>query len=253
MNFAVIIQARMSSTRLPGKILKEFSNGKSMLDMQIDTLKSFVPSENIYIATTEKHTDDIIEEKYSSICNVYRGSEQDVLSRYVNILKEKEISAVVRISSDNPFILPEGIEYLLSLHFAEKSDYTTFSIEGIPSMLVPCGLYAEVVSSKALLDLYMRANDIEKEHVTFGIYNRYKESYNVNFINVKDFYDELDNKDLRYTVDTSDDFLFIDNIIKEFDIKELSLNILKDILKYGFEHIEEMKNESNKKKNLKLY
>ncbi len=255
MKTVVIIQARMTSSRLLGKILKNFSNGLNMLDMQLKTLIKIFDKDYIYIATTTNKEDDFIENRYKSQCNIYRGSENDVLSRFLDIAKITNAENIVRIASDNPFIFYEGIEILLKYHIEKSSDYTTFQIENIPAMLVPNGLYVEIVSSKALLDIKTKANDTEKEHVTFALYNRLKNDYKISLLDVGNIYPFLNNKNLRFTVDTQEDFEFIDNLIKEFDIKEIDIKKIEQFVSYVNKNgiITNMKKESNKKKNRKNY
>lgn len=257
MKTIAIIQARMSSSRLPGKIIKNFSNNLNMLDMQIKTLQSILPSDQIYIATTCKNTDDIIEKKYQDVCNVYRGDEEDVLSRFLDISKKVNAENIIRIASDNPFIFKEGIEFLLKEHANKHSDYTTFSIEEYPSMLVPCGLYVEVITANALLEIEKNATKTEKEHVTYAIYTRLKASYNVNLISVDHLNNLLNNKDLRYTIDTPEDFQFINDIITKLKInnKPITLDLILEIIEHSkaTNALNIMKNESNKEKNSKNY
>jgi spore coat polysaccharide biosynthesis protein SpsF (cytidylyltransferase family) len=245
----------MTSSRLPGKIIKDFSNDLNMLDMQLKTLLKIFDKDCIYIATTTNTEDDVIEKKYKSQCNIYRGSEDDVLSRFLEIIKITNATNIIRIASDNPFILYEGIEVLLKYHIENNSDYTTFKIEDIPAMLVPSGLYVEIVSSKALLEVKTKANDIEKEHVTFALYNRLKNNYKVSLIDISTVYSFLNNKDLRFTVDTKEDFEFINNIIKELKIQNLNINIIKKIVSYTIDKnlLNYMIEESNKKRNSKNY
>ena len=201
MDTVVIIQARMTSSRLAGKIVKYFSNGLNMLDMQLETLLKIFDKDCIYIATTTNKEDDLIEKRYESQCNIYRGSEDDVLSRFLEIIEITNAKNIIRIASDNPFIFYEGIEVLLKHHIKNSFDYTTFKIEDIPSMLVPSGLYVEIVSSKALLDIKIKANDMEKEHVTFALYNRLQNDYKISLIDINTVYPFLNNKDLRFTID----------------------------------------------------
>jgi len=256
MKTIAIIQARMTSSRLPGKIIKDFSNNLNMLDMQLQTLQKILNPKQIYIATTTNKEDDIIETKYQHICNVYRGSEEDVLSRFLDIAKQSEAKHVIRIASDNPFIFFEGITYLLEEHYKKDADYTTFSIEGIPSMLVPCGLYVETISVHALFEIKEKANRTEKEHVTYAIYTRLKEEYRVNLINISKVNALLNNKSLRYTIDTQEDFTFIKNIINALNLHQaIDLNTIKRIIEHSKEHhlLELMQNESNKTKNSKQY
>ena len=228
MKTIAIIQARMTSSRLAGKIIKNFSSGLNMLDMQIQTLSTILDTKNIYIATTNNQEDNIIEEKYATTCNIYRGSEDDVLSRFLEISKFSNADNIIRIASDNPFIFKEGIEFLINEHQKRKSDYTTFAIEGKPSMLVPCGLYVEIITAATLLEIEEHANITEKEHVTYALYTRLKNKYNINLLDITPISNLLNNVNLRYTVDTTEDFLFIDKIIKDLNLDQIiTLDLIK--------------------------
>jgi spore coat polysaccharide biosynthesis protein SpsF len=243
----------MASTRLPGKVLKIFSNGLTMLDMQLNSLLKIFKKDEIYIATTTNKDDDDIENKYKGICKVYRGSEKDVLSRFLDILSLTNAKNIIRVSSDNPFIFYEGVKYLLNKHIVSNSDYTTFKTHNIPSMLAPVGLYAEIISPRALQGIKVEANDMEKEHVTYAVYNRLKKHYKINLIRIDSAYPYLNNQDYRFTVDTINDFQFVDNIINKLDIKLVDICILQNIITYILDKnlIENMKIESMKKDNKK--
>jgi spore coat polysaccharide biosynthesis protein SpsF len=225
--------------------------------MQLQTLQQILPLSQIYIASTKNPSDDIIEEKYKNICNVYRGDEEDVLSRFLEISKVSNATNIIRIASDNPFIFKEGIAFLVQEHLKKSSDYTTFSIEEQPSMLVPCGLYVEIITAHALLEIEKNANKLEKEHVTYAIYTRLKEDYKVDLIKIEKVHPLLNNKSLRYTIDTLEDFNFIDGIIKELNIKQspITLDQIINIIEYSKKTnaLEIMEHESNKDKNSKNY
>ena len=246
----------MSSTRLPGKILKPFSNGMTLLDFQVATLLELFDKNNIFIATTINKSDDLIKEQYDNSVSVYRGNESDVLSRFVEIAEKTKATNIIRLSSDNPFVFFEGIADLLKFHENNQVDYTTFTINEKPSMLVPTGLFAEIVTSYALKKIINVATSMEKEHVTYAIYNRLKPDFSVNLIDIKDYYPLLANEDLRFTVDTNEDFLMIDRIITELNLSnKINFKIIEKIIAHSLKKklTEFMKEETEKKKNLKFY
>ena len=250
-----IIQARMSSTRLPGKILKPFSNGMNLLDFQIATLLKLFDKNHIFIATTTNKYDDLVKKKYGSSVYVYRGNENDVLSRFVEIAEITKATNIIRLTSDNPFVFFEGIAALLKSHEKNQVDYTTFTINKKPSMLAPTGLFTEIVTSCALRKISNIATPEEKEHVTYGIYNRFKTDFNLNFIDIKKDYPLLAKEDLRFTVDTDEDFTMINKIITELNLSNyINYKKLEKIIKYSLKKklTEFMKKETQKKKNLKI-
>lgn len=102
MNFGIIIQARLGSTRLPGKILKDFYGGKTLLETVIENLKK--TGAKIIVATSVNPNNDKLETflKERNI-TVFRGSEDDVLSRFIEAAEANGVDGIVRICSDNPF------------------------------------------------------------------------------------------------------------------------------------------------------
>lgn len=102
MNITFIIQARLGSTRLPGKILLPFYEGKSILELMIDKLS--VVSKNIVLATSTNELDNGLElfaKKHCIVC--FRGDENDVLSRFIDAASENDVRHLIRVCSDNPF------------------------------------------------------------------------------------------------------------------------------------------------------
>lgn len=104
MNIGIIIQARMGSTRLPGKILKRFYGGKTLLETLLDSLHK-VADAKVIVATSMNENNDLLEtflQKKGEL--VYRGSENDVLDRFIKAAEANEVDGIVRICSDNPFM-----------------------------------------------------------------------------------------------------------------------------------------------------
>ena len=101
-----IVQARMSSTRFPGKVMSSIS-GKSMLEFQLERIKLCESIDEIIIATTQNKSDDVIDQLGRKLSiKVYRGAEEDVLSRYVEASKLTNAEALVRLTADCPLIDP---------------------------------------------------------------------------------------------------------------------------------------------------
>ena len=99
----LVIQARMSSTRLPGKILKSIG-GMKVLDYIINRIKNIKDIDEYWIATSNNKNDDIIEKLYKSKINVYRGDEEDVLSRFYDLATNTKAQVIIRITADCPFV-----------------------------------------------------------------------------------------------------------------------------------------------------
>lgn len=207
MKIVIIVQARMTSTRLPGKVLKTV-NGKPLLEYQIERLQKVTANDEIVVATTQNETDlPIVElcERLRIPC--FRGSENDVLTRYYGAAKQYKADIVVRVTSDCP-LLDYRIVNLVIGHFKNninKLDYVSNSIEET----YPRGMDVEVFSFNALEEAYRQAVDVpDREHVTPYLY-RHPDKYRLFNIPYK--------KNIsahRWTVDTKDDYTLVSRIIE---------------------------------------
>jgi len=202
---AAIIQARMGSTRLPGKVLKKVLN-KTLLEYQIERVKRAKTIDEIIIATTTKESDNPIVELCEHLSvPYYRGSEEDVLSRYYESATQFNVDVIVRLTSDCPIIDPYIIDkvVLYYLDNLPKYDYVSNSE-------YPRGMDTEVFSTTIIEEVNKKARkEYEREHVTPYIYLN-PERYSLGKI--------VGSKDLnkyRLTVDTTEDFELIENIITE--------------------------------------
>ena len=222
MKTVAIIQARMGSTRLPGKVMKQLK-GKSVLYHVIQRVKQVKMIDEIVLATTTLDEDDVLAEKAKQygVC-VFRGSSENVLSRYYEAAKERKADVVVRITSDCPLIDPLIINKMLEYY--NKNDYDVVTNAGSDSekRTYPRGLDTEIFSFKLLENAMINGNkDYHKEHVTPYIYENSNDVYH--FLNDKDF------SKYRCTLDTPEDFLLISKIYNELYKGEHSF-YLKDII-----------------------
>lgn len=221
MKIVGIIQARMGSTRLPGKIMKRV-NGKSLLEYQIERIKQATLIDELVIATTTKESDEcIVDFCHKQGLKYFRGSEKNVLERYYLSAKESNADVIVRMTSDCPLIDPVIIDKVIS-HFL-NSDFDYVSNTQIRSY--PRGMDTEVFTYSSLEQAYLKAKkDYEKEHVTPYIYlnpNVYKIGHVVN---------KIDYSKYRITVDTPEDLKLI-SILIETLYEERKIYHLDDILK----------------------
>ena len=172
MEIGCIIQARMGSTRLPGKVLKELERGKTCLEYVIRQLQAVFDIKNVVIATTILEEDDVIEQ----FCiergiNVFRGEPRNVLDRYYNCAKEFSMQNIVRITSDCPLIDPEIVSELIKKMRAGEFDYVSNALK----RTFPIGLDAEIFTFHALEQSWKVAElSSEKEHVTPFIKKNFK-------------------------------------------------------------------------------
>ena len=126
MEIGCIIQARMWSTRLPGKVLEELEAGKSCLEYVIQQLEDVFDIKNMVIATTFWEVDDVIEKFCVELgINVFRWEPKNVLDRYYNCAKEFSIQNIVRITSDCPLIDPSIVDKGISIFKNNNYDYVT--------------------------------------------------------------------------------------------------------------------------------
>ena len=124
MNNGIIIQARMGSSRLPGKVMKNF-NGKSLLGQIIFRLKWKENDAKVVIATSTLECDDVIENfcrENGTEC--FRGSESNVLERYFQCAEKYQFDNIVRMTADNPFPDIEELDNLIDFHIRNKYDFS---------------------------------------------------------------------------------------------------------------------------------
>ena len=226
MKVVCLVQARVGSTRLPGKILKEIC-GKTILHHEIDRLKKCKEIDEIVIATTDKEDDDkIVNEAKKLSVKYFRGSENDVLSRFYYSAKENNADIVVRVTSDCPCIDFEILDKML-IYFKEKYkekqvDYLSNTIK----RTYPRGYDIEIFTFSALEKSYINAKkEYEREHVTPYIYDKTNNFLKLSFEN-KDDYSEY-----RVTLDTIEDFIVIKNIFENLYYKNPYFK-LNDVVQY---------------------
>jgi spore coat polysaccharide biosynthesis protein SpsF len=164
-----IIQARMGSTRLPGKVLKPIL-GKPMLERMLERVKQAKLLDTIVVATSAKKADDPITRLTNKLGILsFRGSETDVLDRYYQAAKKFKADVVVRLTADCPLIDPQIIDRVVSILKSRGADYV--SNRSI-NKTVPSGMDVEVVIFQSLQAAHRQAtSSFDREHVTPFIYN----------------------------------------------------------------------------------
>lgn len=202
MSTAIVVQARMGSTRLPGKVLKDIA-GRPMLSYQMERLRRVKRAERIVVATTDQPADDGVErfcQKEKIAC--VRGSEHDVLARYHLAIERFPADVVVRITADCPLIDPAIVDEAIA---AYEPDYVSNMLE----TTYPYGMAVEVFSAQALREAHREAKDpAEREHVTPFIY-RHPERYRLKSLTMAP---NLSHH--RWTVDTPEDFELVSRLLK---------------------------------------
>ncbi|MEK8196576.1 glycosyltransferase family protein [Lysinibacillus sp. FSL M8-0134] len=207
MNIITIIQARVGSTRLPGKVLKSLGN-EDVLSYDIARCRAIKGVKEIIIATSTLPQDDAIvkwcEEHQVSY---YRGSEEDVLDRYIQCAEAYEPDFVMRVTSDCPFVDYEMASEMVAL--MEKEGKDIMLLDGD----LPRGLAVEIISFDALL----RINEVGKEprhreHVTYYAYE-FKEQFTTVTYKVPI---NRQSPALRLTLDTEEDYKLIKAVADHF-------------------------------------
>ncbi|WP_289044305.1 glycosyltransferase family protein [uncultured Aliiroseovarius sp.] len=165
----VIVQARMSSTRLPGKVMKPFS-GKTFLEHNLDRCAQITGASEVIVATTDRpDCNDLAEMAKQRGYRVHRGSQEDVLGRYLGAAREVGADAVMRITSDCPLIDPRVGAEVLTRFLEGQHDLVATNIP--PSW--PNGMDVEVISMKALEEAGAQSVlSTEREHVSTYIRRR---------------------------------------------------------------------------------
>jgi len=193
----IIIQARMGSTRLPGKVLKPIGN-KTLLEHILFRLSKLEYSVYVVIATSECSKDDVIEvfcREHHVDC--FRGSESDVLERYYFCARQYRFDHIVRLTADNPFVGIEELDRLITLHVESGADYSrSFAV-------LPKGVGSEIFTFYALEKSYQYGHkENHKEHV-----NEYIEEHEADFrISELQVSGSENRPDISLTVDTPEDY-----------------------------------------------
>jgi len=207
MRNVVIVQARMASTRLPGKVLKPVL-GKPLLTYQVERLRRVEHADAIVLATTTNDADQVIVNfaRAHGLAS-YRGSERDVLSRYHGAAVEAGADVVIRVTSDCPLIDPAVIDEVIAT-FAQSQpdcDYASNTMR----RTYPRGMDCEVLGREALDIAHTEAVEpVEREHVTPFIY-RHPDRFALRNVEYAS-----DHSDLRWTVDTVQDFALVSRMLE---------------------------------------
>ncbi|MCZ8531801.1 glycosyltransferase family protein [Psychrobacillus psychrodurans] len=222
MKTIAIIQARMGSTRLPGKILKDLGDS-DVLTYVTSRCKKINGIQEVIVATSTLPQDDAIEDWCKKHHVAYfRGSEDDVLSRYVDCAKKYEPDYVMRVTSDCPFVDYEMASEIVSLMDKERKDIVVLDGE------LPRGLAVELISNTSLLKIDEIGHEPRhREHVTYYAYEFAEQFETIT-------YKVLANRkapELRITLDTEEDYELIKAVAEQFNNPLISSAAVIDYLK----------------------
>lgn len=223
----------MGSTRLPRKILREFYKGQTLIEIVIRNLQK-VDGTKVIVATSENPNDDelvaFLEERNIP---VFRGSEKDVLSRFIGAAGANGIDGIVRICSDNPFLDWQGVADLIEKTKTSDADYIGFRINNTPSIKTHFGFWGEFVTLNALKRVNSTTDDMmAHEHVTIHIYT-HPDEYKCEWIECPTYLQGRN--DIRLTVDNEEDFVNAQQVYSSL-CEEKAFFGIEDVIKYIDSH-----------------
>ena len=224
----IIVQARMGSSRLPGKVVRELA-GRPMLEHIIARLQRVAGAQSLIVATTVENRDEVVAAiARRSGADCFRGGEGDVLGRYYDAARRFDLGIVVRVCADCPLIDPAVIDEMLATFAALDG-----SIDYLSNTLVrsyPRGLDAEIFTFSALEKAFHEARqDYEREHVTPYIW-QHPERFRL-----RNHGRHPDLSRHRWTVDTAEDFELISKIYSAL-YRESGIFLLDDVLRLLEKH-----------------
>jgi len=221
-NIILIICARCSSKRFPNKVLKKI-NGVPLILQVYERVKNAKYVDKIIVATSNRRSDD----KLNKLCKkknieCYRGSLNNVFSRFVNVIKIHKADIVIRISADSPFIDSNLIDKSIRIFLSKRLDIVT----NIFKRTYPKGQSIEVFDKKVFLSSKSsKLTDYEREHVSPYFYNN-KKKYKIFNFQIKN-----DLSKYNLTIDFKDDLIFFNKVVKK--IKQNRINYsYRNILKF---------------------
>lgn len=223
-----VLQARMSSSRLPGKVLKPLF-GHPMIIQQLERIQRATTLSDVIVATSIDSTDDVlVDALVGRGYEVVRGPLDDVLARFLGVIDRAQPDNVVRMTADCPLICPSVIDLVVRSFHESDADYASNTL----TPTYPDGLDVEIFSAAAMRELAkLDLDHHEREHVTLGIYRR-PERFALR--NVADP-TGADRSDLRWTVDTIEDFDFVQALYAHIFVANREFDYL-DILEIIEQH-----------------
>ncbi len=235
----IIMQARTGSTRLPGKTVKPFSGQKSVFDLMAERFNRHFDAYPVILATTTNGADQILVEKAKAAgMEVYRGSENDVLQRFIEAAEHFGLKNVIRVCADNPFLLPELVEPLIETIEDTDADYVSYrSFDGTPAMKTHFGLFAEAITLDALKKIAENTGEPHyREHVTNYVYE-HPDKFKTVWMEMPGKLKKYEGR-LRLTLDTEEDFELLREIYGK--VKPFTLDNLLSVVEKNPVYLEKM-------------
>ena len=210
-----IIQARYSSKRLPGKVLKKIL-GTTVLERVINQVKKSKKINKIIIATSKHKSDKkIINFCKKNKINCILGPLNDVFKRFYSIIIQEHCKSFVRISADSPLLDYSLIDKAVTLFNKNRYDIIT----NVFPRTFPKGFSVEVINSKIILNFLLKIKKKRhQEHLTSFFYDNYKK------FKIKNFYNKINDSNINLSIDNLSDFIRVKNIIKFCKNKKYGLD-----------------------------
>jgi spore coat polysaccharide biosynthesis protein SpsF len=232
------IEARMTSSRLPGKVLLP-ARDKPLLELMVERLRRCRHLDEIVIATTEDASSDPLEELSKRLgIGCFRGSEDDVLARVLGAAEAYDADLIVELTGDCPLIDPALVDQVIERHREGGADYTANLLE----KSYPLGFAVQVFPTRVLAEVASLTDDpADREHVSLYIYE-HPERYRLRSV----VSGHPESAELRLTVDTPEDYELVKTVFEElpegFGLQDiLDLFARKPELKDINQHIEQRK------------
>lgn len=221
MKINCIIQARMGSERLPGKVILPILNKPSIL-YTLDRLNKSKYIDKLIVATSDNESErPLVDVVKQNGYEVFRGDEKDVLRRYKKASDLFKSDIILRVTGDCPMIDSDIVDNVITYYKMNNYDYVRLDV---PNTFIR-GFDVEIFSKKVLDQVDKLATTTsEREHVTLYIYNN-PEKFSIGYVKGNEFY----NKDYRVCVDTKEDFNLINKIYESFRDEFVSA---KEIISY---------------------
>lgn len=221
-DIGLVIQARMGSIRLPGKVLMNLCGSPILLHI-IERLKNLKKEYKRIVITSTLEKDNAIENfciENNILC--FRGSEGDVLDRYYQAAKLFKLQHIVRLTGDNPLVDVDNLDLLIDEHLKNSADYSSNKSEvnsGLPE-----GAGAEIFTFSALEKSWKEGNkENHREHVNEYILEN-PDKFKILVVKMRDSR-LFTCEDIRLTIDTKEDFEFVGNIIELLQSNNLEINL----------------------------
>ena len=214
MQTTFIIQARLGSSRLPGKILLPFYENKTILDILIEKLKKVSP--NVILATSLSDENVLLKDvAVANNIHFFQGSENDVLQRFIDAAEKYNTEKIIRVCSDNPFLDVDSLQQIVQESNSFTGDYMSFMIDGVPSIKTHFGFWTEYVTLDALQKVSKNTDaPLYHEHVTNFIYSN-PNQFQIKWLSVPTCLHCR--QDIRLTIDTKEDFSNAQQIYRALD------------------------------------